>query len=285
MSKLYSNARRPAFAAAIVLALACSDNPVDTKPALGSLSLNIVSGNGQSALANTELPDPLVVQVLNDRGRPVRDQIVNFRVTSGGGSVFAGASITNSDGMAMEWWTLGESGAQSVEVRAVDPTTGAKQVFGTFTATITPPPPPPVSADSWEPNDTQGSRQVGALRDGDSHGLVSNFHTLTDVDWFRYDVLDGSNPGCGTFSLSEEFTFRSTLTNVPAGSTYRVSIFSGATLVAQQTVGGGGSATAIYSYSGSCVTNNDRSIDIRVERLAGDLSATMYSLNSSATEQ
>ena len=58
--------------------------------------------------------------------------------------MFAGASLTNADGIAKEWWTLGASGAQTVEVRAVDPTTGEKQVFATFNATIAAPPPPPV---------------------------------------------------------------------------------------------------------------------------------------------
>jgi len=69
-------------------------------------------------------------------------QIVNFVVASGGGSVFAGASVTNVDGVAQERWTLGLSTAepQRVEVRAVDPSTGEPKVFGVFQATALPGP-------------------------------------------------------------------------------------------------------------------------------------------------
>jgi hypothetical protein len=287
MPRFYSNARRLAFAsAAILLALACSDNPVETRPTIGSLSFNIVSGDGQSALANTELADPLVVQVLNDRGRAVRDQIVNFRVVAGGGSVFAGTSLTNADGIAKEWWTLGASGAQSVEVRAVNPATGEKQVFATFTATITPPPPPPISPDAWEPNDIQGQSYVGIFGNGQSFALQANFNTLTDVDWFRYGVRDLANPGCDDiFSPSEDFTFTTTLTNVPAGSTYRVSLYWGASLINSRDVVGGSTGSFTYSYSGSCGPDNGRTLDVRVERLTGDPTATLYSLTASVTEQ
>jgi hypothetical protein len=242
-----------------------------------------VSGDGQSALANTELPDPLVVQVVNDRGRAVRDQVVNFRVVAGGGSVFAGTSLTNTDGIAQEWWTLGGSGAQTVEVRAVNPTTGEKQVFATFHATITVPPPPP---DSYEPNEVQGSRIIGTLGNGDSRTISANFHTPTDVDWFRYTVFDGSNPGCADiFNPSEGFTFTTTLTSVPVGSTYRVSLYWGASLINSRDVVGGNTSTFTYSYSGSCGSIDDRTLDLKVERLVGDPSATLYSLTVAVTEQ
>jgi hypothetical protein len=286
MPRFYSNARRLAFASAVVvLAVACSDSPVETRPTIGSLSFNIVSGDGQSALANTELADPLVVQVVNERGRAVRDQIVNFRVVAGGGSVFAGTSLTNADGIAKEWWTLGASGAQSVEVRAVNPATGEKQVFATFNATITVPPPPSITPDGFEPNDFQGSRIIGSMVNGDSRIIFANFHTLTDVDWFRYTVVDGINPGCSTLSFSEDFTFTTTLTSVPVGSTYRVSLYWGASFIASRDVVGGNTGMFTYSYSGSCGSNDDRTLDLKVERLVGDPSATLYSLTTSVTEQ
>src|SRR5439155_9767028 len=73
----------------------------------GRPSLEIVSGDGQSGPVGTELPNALVVRVLHEPGQGQADQVVNFRVTSGGGSVFAGASITNNNGIAQERWTLG----------------------------------------------------------------------------------------------------------------------------------------------------------------------------------
>lgn len=120
----------PAFA--LVLAACSGDSTGARVPA----SMQIVSGDLQIAPVNTELPDPLVVRVVDDRGRPVRGQIVNFRVVSGGGSVFAGAAETNADGEARERWTVGpvHGDTQRVEVRAVDPTTGQAQTFAVFRA-------------------------------------------------------------------------------------------------------------------------------------------------------
>jgi hypothetical protein len=103
-----------------------------TRPA----SLLIVSGDTQVASVGSELPTALVVRVLDSTGSPVAGQAINFRVVAGGGTVFAGVGTTNSNGMAQERWTMGTApGPQTLEARAVDSTTGAAIVFGTFTAT------------------------------------------------------------------------------------------------------------------------------------------------------
>ncbi|HEU4883410.1 MAG TPA: Ig-like domain-containing protein [Longimicrobium sp.] len=102
-------------------------------------ALLVVSGDLQTGTAGQELAQPLVVKVVDENGKPVRGQLVNFRVTAGGGSVFAGSAITNKDGIAQERWTLGPVAADSqrVEARAVDPATGAALVFAIFRATAT----------------------------------------------------------------------------------------------------------------------------------------------------
>ena len=120
----------------LLAAFACSDSPTGegrNEPA----NLQKVGGDEQIGTVGTQLPDPLIVRVVNDAGRPVANQLVNFRVLAGGGSVFAGSALTNSQGIAQELWTLGTStdGEQRVEARAVDRETGAGLVFGTFTAT------------------------------------------------------------------------------------------------------------------------------------------------------
>lgn len=109
------------------------NSPVSRVPA----SLLIVSGKDQVGIVGTELAQPLVVRVVNDEGDPVPGQLVNFRVTEGGGSVFAGSALTNQQGIAQERWTLGtQAGStQAVEARAVDPNTGEPLVFGIFQAT------------------------------------------------------------------------------------------------------------------------------------------------------
>ena len=120
------------------LAAACtSEFPMD--PDESAIAMQIVSGDLQQGIVEQELPAPLVVRVLDARGRPVKGRIVNFHVTAGGGSVYAGDGLTNASGIAQDYWTLGaEPGPNVLEVRAVDPATGAKLNFGTFTATAFP---------------------------------------------------------------------------------------------------------------------------------------------------
>jgi uncharacterized protein YjdB len=120
-----------------ILLGACADaSPTATDLGATRPTLDIVSGNGQSAPAGTELPAPLVVRVITSSGAPVPGQILNFRVIAGGGSVYAGVGVTDGNGRAQEHWTLGSTSGtpQRVEVRAVDSSTGEPVVFGTFTA-------------------------------------------------------------------------------------------------------------------------------------------------------
>ncbi|HLB37379.1 MAG TPA: Ig-like domain-containing protein [Gemmatimonadales bacterium] len=104
--------------------------------------LRIAGGNGQAAPVNTELVEPIVVNLRDAHGNPVRGQRVNFVVTSGGGAVWAGSNNTNDSGVAMERWTLGTTAgvAQRLEARAVDNVTGAPLLFAVFNATALPGP-------------------------------------------------------------------------------------------------------------------------------------------------
>src|SRR5712691_7320984 len=136
-----------------LLVLASCIAPVDTDQAVGPLSLSVVSGNNQSGPPGTELPNPIVAMVEDSRGHAVRGQIVNFVVVSGGGSVFAGAAITGPDGIVQERWTLGASGPQRLEARAIDNLTGAKLTFATFDATLTDVAPPVVTDVATSPAD------------------------------------------------------------------------------------------------------------------------------------
>jgi N-acetylneuraminic acid mutarotase len=140
--------RHCTLAAAVAVAtlglLSCERSP--TAPRLDQLSLDVVSGNGQTAVVGSELA-PLIVKVTSG-GNPVSLQVLNFRVVSGGGSVYGGTALTDDHGIAQEIWTLGTnaSAPQKVEVRAVESSTGAQKVFGTFTATATSAPASVISA-------------------------------------------------------------------------------------------------------------------------------------------
>lgn len=133
------------FGIATLLCLAfgvasCGDSTAPDEDA-GPITLKIVGGEGQTAVVGTELADPLVVKATNHRGRPLRRYLVNFVVTKGDGSVYAGAAMTNWRGVAQDYWTLGlEPGENVVEVRSVNSWTGKKQVFATFRATAVPGP-------------------------------------------------------------------------------------------------------------------------------------------------
>lgn len=128
-----------------------------TGPSIRPAAIQLVSGNVQEGVVAAELPAPLVVRVVDAAGGPIAGQVVNFRVTAGEGSVFAGVGLTSAAGLAQERWTLGSTaGIQTLEARAVDPATGAAIVFATFQATARPAAPAQVSIVS-------GSGQAGAV--------------------------------------------------------------------------------------------------------------------------
>ena len=158
---------------------ACGENATEpaTTTAGPPASLIIVSGNTQVDTVGKELPQPLVVRVLDASDEPVPQQVVNFRVISGNGSVFAGVAITGSAGVARERWTLGTVAAdtQTVEARAIDNQTGAALIFATFTAVAVP--------------DTAATLQLvsGGVILGDS---VLQFTVLGDTATLGATVLD-----------------------------------------------------------------------------------------------
>jgi hypothetical protein len=66
-----------------------------------------VSGDDQSAAPGTELPAPLVVRLVDDRGNGVPNRAVSWVVATGGGSASPATSTTDSDGRASTRWTIG----------------------------------------------------------------------------------------------------------------------------------------------------------------------------------
>ena len=139
------------------LFLSCDGSPTEREPATVA-SMDVVSGNHQVDTVGTELAAPLVVKVVDTEGQPFPGQLVNFRVVAGGGSVFAGSSITNAEGIARERWTLGTTAGdtQRVEARAINNETGEALRFAIFTAVGTPDVPASITK-------TRGDAQTGAL--------------------------------------------------------------------------------------------------------------------------
>jgi hypothetical protein len=120
-----------AIIALVPLLTACLDHTTEA-PDPNDLEVIKMSEDGGSYPPYSELP--FVVRVVRENGKaPVPNQIINFVVTEGGGSVFAGAAVTDALGYGAEFWTLGGPGPQALEARAVS-ADGEKLVFATFTA-------------------------------------------------------------------------------------------------------------------------------------------------------
>jgi hypothetical protein len=121
----------------IGITLSCGGSTTDTAGQVHATpaALLVVSGDQQVAVAGKALPQAVTARVVDVHGSPVTGQIVNFIVTQGGGSVFAGAAISDGGGIVREVWTMGTAvGPQTLEARAVD-SAGNPIVFATFTAT------------------------------------------------------------------------------------------------------------------------------------------------------
>ena len=73
-----------------------------------------VSGDNQSARPGAELPDPLVVRLVDGNGNGVPDRSVSWVVGAGGGHVASSNSNTDGQGEASTRWTLGSSGTNTL---------------------------------------------------------------------------------------------------------------------------------------------------------------------------
>ena len=129
-------------AALLVLLGGCSGVERSAAPDAPEIRFEVIAAP-QSGPAGEELSQPIVVRVSDawgPRTAPRAGQVVNWVVTSGGGSVWVGATETDRRGESRNYWKLGpQVGAQTLEARAVDPTSGERLVFGTVTVSATAP--------------------------------------------------------------------------------------------------------------------------------------------------
>lgn len=71
------------------------------------LSLEIVHGNGQTGVYNSQLQDSLVVRVTDNEGNPVSKAPVNFKLKAGIGDISPYWVLTDTLGLAYVYWTIG----------------------------------------------------------------------------------------------------------------------------------------------------------------------------------
>jgi protocatechuate 3,4-dioxygenase beta subunit len=97
------------------------------------------AGDGQSALLGALLPDSLVVELRTPAGQPVRNALVGWTVTGGGGSVSPAGSRTDALGRARTAWRLGGTPGPAQATATLDGGTisfSATQVAVTRTLSI-----------------------------------------------------------------------------------------------------------------------------------------------------
>ena len=70
-------------------------------------TLSVVSGENQSGYIESALPEPFVVEVLDQYADPMKDIAITFTVTAGDGSLSHENVNTDKDGMAQSTLTFG----------------------------------------------------------------------------------------------------------------------------------------------------------------------------------
>jgi TolB protein len=127
---------KPRFPTLSVLlaATACADAPTATLSP-GDIRLSVTAAATPSARCGEEIP--VTVSATSQGGHPVSGVLLNLNVVDGGGRMYGGAAVTNKQGQARDFWTVGATAntRNTIAVRAVDPATGARVEY--FTQSVT----------------------------------------------------------------------------------------------------------------------------------------------------
>jgi hypothetical protein len=117
--------RPPYLLAAATLALGlsgCGDDATTgpEPPSDAPARLVIISGDGQSAMVETPLPEPLVVKLTDESGSPLGGVHVSWELVGAAGAIAPLADTTDALGLARAGWTLGSAAGQAEAVAAVE---------------------------------------------------------------------------------------------------------------------------------------------------------------------
>lgn len=118
---------------AVAGAAACKEGGTTKPPTVGPPSqIVVVSGSPQTAFANLELANPIVVSIQDANGMGVAGQSVNFGIVSGGGQLTGNIFPTSdaSGNVTAPAWRLGKSALPQV-MRATVGTTVTKDINAT----------------------------------------------------------------------------------------------------------------------------------------------------------
>ena len=90
--------------------------------------LTVVSGNSQSAPADSTLGAPLVVKVTDQYGNPVAGVTVSWS-SDDGGVLATTTTVTDANGLAQDTLTVGETGTDDVSVSVIVGTVPLSAIF------------------------------------------------------------------------------------------------------------------------------------------------------------
>lgn len=107
--------RHTGFLVLLAASITCSDS---SGPSALPAAIVVWSGDGQAGAVGTQLPDPLVVRVVDSTSAPVVGVSVTWIVQSGGGTITPSSS-TDTAGYASAAWTMGTTGGPAVATAAV----------------------------------------------------------------------------------------------------------------------------------------------------------------------
>jgi hypothetical protein len=99
----------PSWLAVALGISACGGDDLSLPSDAGSVRLELIHGNEQSAPVGERLPDSLVIRLVDGHGEGIAGETVTWVVSDGGGSVTPRSSTTDSAGFAVARWTLGPS--------------------------------------------------------------------------------------------------------------------------------------------------------------------------------
>lgn len=105
---------------------------------MGGYKIEYVQGNNQTEIVNTVLPTTPTIRVVDVLGDPVPDWNIEFRVTSGNGTIVT-TQKTDSNGLATADWTMGTDSTVDQQLRFDGKTSASPRLY-LFNADATPAP-------------------------------------------------------------------------------------------------------------------------------------------------
>lgn len=148
----------------------------------------MISGDNQTGIIGNPLDEPLVVKIIDDRGKPVQGAPVTFAVSEGGGNVSEDQPvITNKKGLASAILTLWDQACQNTVTASLEGVEGSPITF-TAEGTL------PLIKAVWlyDLEKMQAKKQKELLSELEKFGISLIYLDIEKDDSLLLDTLEGS---------------------------------------------------------------------------------------------